>query len=91
MTKDAGADKILYKPPGWIPWVYAPKHKIESESQMSTIPQDKLNSAYTLWVMVHDMQQGMFKTGTKKNAGYQDNLQEVTSFDTVSFLLLMIY
>ena len=57
MTRDTAADKILYKPPGWTPLVYNPKAKIESESQMSTVPQDKLNAAYTLWVMVHDMQQ----------------------------------
>ena len=50
---------------------------------MSDTPQDKLNSAYTLWVMVHDMQAGVFKP-QKPKGGYESNLQEVTSFDTVS-------
>lgn len=49
-----GADKAQYKPAGYVAMVYAPEHKIESEAQMNTVPQDKLNSAYSLWVMVRD-------------------------------------
>lgn len=49
-----GADKGKYKPADYVAMVYAPLHKIDSEAQLDTVPQDKLQNAYTLWVMVRE-------------------------------------
>ena len=57
VTKADGADRVLYKPPGWIPLTYVPKSKVESESHFHEITTDKLQHEWTLWVMVNDMQQ----------------------------------
>ena len=60
--------------------VYAPEHKIESESQMDAVPQDKLQSAYSLWVMVREQ----VYQNKKVKAYDEQDLQKVTSFETVS-------
>ena len=83
---NAGPDKSHLKPPGYKPILYQPANKIESEDKMDTVPQDKLQRGYTLWVMVKD--QNMYQ---KKMAGAYDqsDLQEVTSFDTVQTFWMM--
>ena len=88
-----GADKSKYKPSGYNAMAYAPLHKIESEAQLQSVPQDKLNSGYTLWVMVREE----IYQNKRSRAYDESDLQEVTSFDTVShkttiyFTLNLIY
>ena len=87
---DNNMDKAQYKPPGYKPIVYAPAQKIESEAKMDKVPQDNLQRGWTLWVMFRDQ---MYQ---KKLAGQYDesDLQDITSFDTVSRQLranLMIF
>lgn len=50
------------------------------------MPQDKLQRAFTLWVMIREQ-----NTYQKKQAGAYDesDLQEVTSFDTVQTFWMM--
>lgn len=52
---------------------------------MDKVPQDKLHRSYTLWVMLRE--QNMY---AKKQSGAYDqsDLQEVTSFDSVSPLMM---
>ena len=75
-----GADKAQYKPEGYVAMVYAPEHKIESQSDMNSVPQDKLQHAYSLWVMVREQ----VYQNKKVKAYDEQDLQKVTSFESVS-------
>lgn len=73
-------DKAQYKPPGYKQLTYAPKQKLQNESELAKLPKTKLEKSYSLWVMIREQ---TFQK--KKQDSYDPNeLQEITSFDTVS-------
>ena len=41
-------------PEGYKAIAYLPAQKVEDESKLSKIPQDKLQKAYSLWVLVRE-------------------------------------
>jgi hypothetical protein len=73
-------DKAQYKPAGYKQLIYAPKQKLQTEAELAKTKKTKLEKAYTLWVMIREQ---TFQK--KKQDAYDPNeLQEITSFDTVS-------
>jgi hypothetical protein len=77
-------DKAQYKPAGYKQLVYAPKQKLQSEADLAKTKKTKLEKGYTLWVMIREQ---TFQK--KKHDAYDPNeLQEITSFDTVSLFFI---
>lgn len=47
-------DKAQYKPPGYKQLTYAPKQKLQNESELDKLPKTKLEKSYSLWVMIRE-------------------------------------
>ena len=57
--------------------------KVENEKKIIEGPQDKLQRSFSLWVMVKDQ---VYQN--KQGAYDESDLQEITSFDSVSIIEL---
>ena len=74
------ADNFDKKPTGYKAITYAPKIKVDSESSLLKLEQTMLQRPYTFWLMIREQD---FKN-KKKDAYNLDDLQDITSFDSVS-------
>ena len=52
-----GGDNKQYRPKDYVQIKYAPKKKVEDESQIGEHAVTKMENAYTLWIMINDTNQ----------------------------------